>query len=391
MTDIKRVVLIVMDGCGVGALPDAELYGDAFSDTLGHIKEKIPSLELPNLLKLGLGRLHPSFSMEDPPVVEGFYGKMSELSCGKDTATGHWELMGVVTDKPFKTFPQGFPNDIIEMFSKRTSRGVIGNIPASGTEIIETFGELQQQTGNWIVYTSADSVFQIAAHEDVIPLEELYNACEIAYDIVVPYGISRVIARPFLGSKGSFYRTANRHDYTVPPPTPTLLSLLTDNDVPVFGIGKIRDIYANQGVTHHLKASSNDEIAKQLFTAMDLCSYGLIFANFVDFDMLYGHRRNIDGFAKALVDFDKYLEKVLLQLKEGDLLMITADHGNDPTMQGTDHCREYVPIFVYNPLNKKGGSLGIRTSFADVGQTIATALHVKGKNIGISFLNEVQK
>ncbi len=385
---IKRIVLIVLDGCGCGALPDADRYGDAGADTLAHLIRATPGIQLPNLSAWGLGALHPATGLPRAEHPRASYGRMAERSIGKDTATGHWELMGVVTNQPFVTFPEGFPKEMIDAFTEATGRGVLGNCVASGTEIIQALGEEHQRTGRWIVYTSADSVFQVAAHEETIPLEELYRACETAYGIVTPRGVARVIARPFRGEPGAYYRTENRHDYTVPPPSETVMQKVVGAGIEVTGIGKIRDIFAGRGVSRHIRATNNADITRRTIEAVRGGITGLIFANLVDFDMLYGHRRNPEGMGRALEAFDAALPDLEAVLSPGDLAIVTADHGNDPTWHGTDHCREYVPLLVYVP-GKEGRRLGTRSTFADVGATIADAFGVPGTGVGTSFLEEV--
>lgn len=383
-----RVFLIVLDGCGVGAMPDAAEYGDVGANTLRHTLETCPTA-LPNLARLGLGRLCAAPGLEAIAAPEGSFGRLAEASKGKDTATGHWEIMGVVTQTPFITFPQGFPDDLIAEFSRRVGRGVLGNCTASGTEIIQTLGEEHQKTGKLIVYTSADSVFQIAAHEETVPLDELYHICKIAYDLVTPRGVARVIARPFLGVPGAYKRTENRHDYTVPPPSETVMQQLVARAIPVTGVGKIQDIYAAVGVTHHVRATNNRDITARTIELAKSDRTGLVFANLVDFDMLYGHRRNVAGFAGALKAFDDALPQLLEAFHEDDLLILTADHGNDPTMPGTDHCREYVPVITWTRRKPLGTDLGIRSSFGDIGATIAQYFGTPGTGVGTSFLQEV--
>lgn len=382
-----RVFLMVLDGCGVGAMPDAKEYGDDQANTVRHALERVAT-ELPNLSQLGLGCICPSPGLPAAAQPLASYGKMAEASRGKDTATGHWEIMGVVTQVPFITFPNGFPAELIAEFSRRVGRGVLGNIPASGTEIIQTLGEQHQKTGDLIVYTSADSVFQIAAHEETVPLEELYRICELAYELVTPQGVARVIARPFVGEPGRYKRTENRHDYTVPPPSRTVMQSLVAGDIPVTGVGKIRDIYAGVGVSHHVKATNNADITARTLELVKSDREGLVFANLVDFDMLYGHRRDPVGFASALKAFDNALPQFLASMRPTDLLLLTADHGNDPTFHGTDHCREYVPVLAYSPSQPSGKDLGIRASFADLGETVADYFGVPGTGIGKSFLQE---
>jgi phosphopentomutase len=386
----NRIVLMVLDSAGIGEMPDAADWGDAGADTLGHILESRP-VDLPNLQKLGLGNIRP---LKDLPAIEnpiGGYGKCTLLSNGKDTTTGHWEMAGIVLKKAFPTFPQGFPERIINEFvSEARVPGVLANVPASGTEIIRQFGEEHVKTGKPIVYTSADSVFQIAAHEEIIPIERLYEICEIARKILDGEDkVGRVIARPFVGETAeTFKRTENRHDYAVAPPPDNLLPLLKDNGLDVVCIGKIASIYDSCGVTEDLTAKNNDQSIDQSVKALNAESRGLIFSNLVDFDMLYGHRRDTEGYARALEHFDRRLPEILDAMRADDLLIITADHGNDPTKEGSDHTREYVPLLVYGKSARANVDLGTRASLADIGQTIAENFGLRLKD-GESFLNEI--
>ena len=381
---------MVLDSAGIGEMPDAADWGDAGADTLGHILESRP-VDLPNLQKLGLGNIRP---LKDLPAIEnpiGGYGKCTLLSNGKDTTTGHWEMAGIVLKKAFPTFPQGFPERIINEFvSEARVPGVLANVPASGTEIIRQFGEEHVKTGKPIVYTSADSVFQIAAHEEIIPIERLYEICEIARKILDGEDkVGRVIARPFVGETAeTFKRTENRHDYAVAPPPDNLLPLLKDNGLDVVCIGKIASIYDSCGVTEDLTAKNNDQSIDQSVKALNAESRGLIFSNLVDFDMLYGHRRDTEGYARALEHFDRRLPEILDAMRADDLLIITADHGNDPTKEGSDHTREYVPLLVYGKSARAGVNLGTRASLADIGQTIAENFDLKLKD-GAGFLNRI--
>ncbi|HEY0458112.1 MAG TPA: phosphopentomutase [Pyrinomonadaceae bacterium] len=385
-----RIVLMVLDSAGIGEMPDAAAWGDAGSDTLGHILES-RTVNLPQLQKLGLGNIRP---LKDLPAVEnpvGNYGKCTLKSNGKDTTSGHWEMAGIILKKAFPTFPEGFPPRIINEFVERARiPGVLANVPASGTEIIKQFGEEHVRTGKPIVYTSADSVFQIAAHEEVIPVERLYEICHIAREILDGEDrVGRVIARPFVGeSAANFKRTENRHDYAVPPPTDNLLPLLKDNGLDVVCIGKIASIYDSLGVTEDLTAKNNDQSIDQTINALKGNARGLIFSNLVDFDMLYGHRRDTEGYAKALEHFDARLPEIFDALRAGDLFIITADHGNDPTAAGSDHTREYAPLLVYGKSAKNGVNLGTRQSLSDIGQTIAENFGLELKD-GVSFLNEI--
>jgi len=379
---------MVLDSAGIGEMPDAAGWGDAGADTLGNIL-KSRKVEVPNLQRLGLGNIR---SLEGVPAAKdpiGSYGKCALKSNGKDTTTGHWEMAGIVLEKAFPTFPDGFPKKIIDEFSWRAGiPGVLGNVPASGTEIIKKFGEQHIRTGKPIVYTSADSVFQIAAHEQVIPVVRLYEICEIARKMLNgEFEVGRVIARPFLGdSSTGFKRTENRHDYAVPPPSGNLLPMLKDEGLDVVCIGKIASIYDSVGVTEDLAAKNNDQTVEQTVNALGAHTKGLIFSNMVDFDMLYGHRRDTDGYAKALERFDSQLPAILDAMREDDLLILTADHGNDPTFRGSDHTREYVPLLVCGKKAKPGVDLGTRESLADVGQTIAANFNLKLHH-GASFLD----
>ena len=381
---------MVLDSAGIGAMPDAAEWGDAGADTLGNIL-KTRTVNLPNLQSLGLGNIRP---LDGVPAVEspiGSYGKCILRSNGKDTTTGHWEMAGIILQKAFPTYPNGFPDRIIERFvAEAKVPGVLGNIPASGTEIIKQLGEEHVRTGKPIVYTSADSVFQIAAHEEVVPVDRLYEMCEIARRILDGEDrVGRVIARPFLGSTASdFKRTENRHDYAVPPPNENLLPLLKDNGLDVVCVGKIASIYDSVGVTKDLTAKNNDQTVDQTVNALKADSRGLIFSNLVDFDMLYGHRRDPEGYAAALEHFDSRLPEIFDAMRDGDLLILTADHGNDPTFRGTDHTREFAPLLVYGKSAKPGVDLGTRGSLADIGQTIAENFGLKLK-AGESFLPEV--
>ncbi len=389
MAQFDRITLIVLDGAGIGAMPDAPEWGDAGSDTFGHICES-RQLSLPNLSSLGLGNIRPLSGVAKIEKPLGSYGKCALRSNGKDTTTGHWEMAGIILERAFPTYPNGFPQSVIDEFIARTGvPGILGNIPASGTEIIKELGEEHVKTKKPIVYTSADSVFQIAAHEEVIPLDRLYQICEIARDILRgEHEVGRVIARPFLGQPGSFYRTENRHDYAVPPPRENLLPLLSGNGFDVVSIGKIASIYDSQGVTQDLTAKNNEQSIDQTIRALKDDTRGLIFSNLVDFDMLYGHRRDTEGYARALEHFDARWPEIEDAMRDNDLLMITADHGNDPTYPGTDHTREYAPLIVYGKKAQAGVDLGTRSSLADIGKTIADNFAV-GLRAGESFLKSV--
>ncbi|MCX7639275.1 MAG: phosphopentomutase [Pyrinomonadaceae bacterium] len=388
----RRVCLIVLDSVGIGEMPDAEKWNDRGADTLGNIL-KTYKLKLENLRQLGLANIRAFESL--PPVSSpaGNYGKCALKSNGKDTTTGHWEITGIILQKAFPTYPNGFPSEIIEKFIYEAKLpGILGNIPASGTEIIKQLGEEHIKTGKPIVYTSADSVFQIAAHEDVIPVERLYEICRIARRILDgEHKVGRVIARPFVGSSAeNFKRTENRHDYAVSPPKNNLLPMLKDKGFEVVGIGKITSIYDAVGITRDFVAKNNSQAIDQTIRALkEIESEGLIFSNLVDFDMLYGHRRDVKGYAQALEYFDLRLSEILEALQEEDLLILTADHGNDPTYKGTDHTREYVPLLVYGKKAKQGINLGTRESLADIGQTIAENFGLKLEQ-GKSFLDEIR-
>jgi phosphopentomutase len=384
-----RAIVIVLDGVGVGALPDAASYGDRGSNTLGNVAKRVP-LEVPALRRLGLGRVVPLGGVERDRSPVGAIGRMAEASAGKDSVTGHWELTGLVLDRPFPVFPHGFPAEVLDEFSRRTGRGVLGNRAASGTAIIEDLGPAHLATGSFIVYTSADSVFQIAAHETVVRVEDLYRACGIAYELVSEgLGVGRVIARPFVGERGSFRRTANRRDFALPPPAETLLDRLTSAGVHVVAIGKIDDLFAGRGLSEAYHTNSDAEGMDQVDRQMERLPAGLIFANLVDFDTLFGHRNDVAGFAENLERFDARLSALLSRLRDDDVVIITADHGNDPTTPSTDHSREYVPLIVTGRRIREGVDLGTRSTFADVGQTLADAFALSPLSHGRSFLPEI--
>jgi phosphopentomutase len=389
-THFERVIWIVLDSVGIGELPDAADYGDVGRDTLGHVARSRP-LGLTNLVRLGLANIKPLDHLSPPAHPIGNFGKGTTVSPGKDTTTGHWEMAGIWLDQAFPVYPHGFPPALIQEFERRIGRHTLGNKPASGTEIIKELGEEHVRTGFPIVYTSGDSVFQIAAHEDVIPIAELYRMCEIARALLDgPNRVGRVIARPFDGPSGSFRRTERRHDYAVEPPRPMLLDVLADHGIPVFGVGKIHDIYNGRGVGNYVTTKNNSDGMAKLAEALLRQSSGLIFANLVDFDMLYGHRKDVEGFARSLEEFDVLLGPLLSSLRPSDLLLITADHGcdPDPVNPTTDHSREYVPILAYHPGSPSGANLGIRSTLADMGQTIADNF---GASIphGTSFLQSI--
>jgi phosphopentomutase len=384
-----RVILLVLDSVGVGELPDARTYGDAGSDTVGNIARRIP-LAVPHLRRLGLARVASLDA--DPASLEpvGAYGKMAESSPGKDSVTGHWELMGLVLERPFPVFPNWFPADVIREFERRIGRRILANKAASGTAIIEELGAEHVATGRPIVYTSADSVFQIAAHEDVVPLADLYRWCEIAFEMVgLGMGVGRVIARPFIGAAGAFRRTANRRDFALTPFAPTLLDRVKEAGLPVIAIGKIEDLFAGRGITSAVHTSSDEHGMDEVLLAMKATPRGLIFANLVDFDTQYGHRNDPAGYAANLERFDRRLGELLPELAPGDMLIVTADHGNDPTTPSTDHAREYVPVFVAGAGVRPGVDLGTRQSFSDLGQTVAELFKVGPLAHGTSFLGEI--
>jgi phosphopentomutase len=385
----RRAIVIVMDSVGVGELPDAAAYGDQGSDTVGNIAKQVP-LQLPTLRSLGFERIARIGASATTGRPAAAFGRMAEASAGKDSVTGHWEMMGVVLDRPFPTFPHGFPAQIIAEFARRTGRGILGNKAASGTQIIDELGAEHMRTGALIVYTSADSVFQIAAHEDVVPVPELYRVCEIAYELAAEgLGIGRVIARPFVGAPGLFMRTANRRDYALPPAGETLLDRVKAASIPVVAIGKIEDLFAGRGVTHALHTRSDDDGMDRIEEQMATVDRGFIFANLVDFDTQYGHRNDVEGYARNLERFDGRLAGVLPRLRTDDLLAVTADHGNDPTTASTDHAREYVPLLITGAHVKRGVDLGVRKTFADLGQTLAGLFGVGRLAHGTSFLSEI--
>jgi phosphopentomutase len=383
-----RVILIVLDSVGIGAMPDAVEYGDAGRDTLGHIAE-MRGLRVPNLVRLGLANIRPLAGLTAVPAPAGGYGKAALLSPGKDTTAGHWEMAGIILDRPFPTYPHGFPREIIGAFEMAIGRKTLGNLPASGTEIIKQLGEDHLKSGSPIVYTSADSVFQVAAHEDIVSVEELYRICSIAREILQgPHRVGRVIARPFAGKPGGFFRTERRHDFAVEPPRPMLLDVLEEGGFEVIGIGKIPDIFLNRGITRTAPGKNNQQALGSTLDAILSPSKGLIFTNLVDFDMLYGHRRDMAGYGQAIEDVDAFLPRLILKMAPSDLLIITADHGCDPRGPSTDHSREYVPILITGQRVRGNVNLGTRETLADIGQTIAENF---GSAIpsGKSFLGEI--
>ncbi len=384
----RRVIWIVLDSVGIGEMPDADQYGDRGSDTLGNIARQ-RQLHLPNLCRLGLANIKPLSGLTPDPAPMGSFGKCALASPGKDTTTGHWEMAGIHLEKPFPLFPHGFPPEIMNEFESRIGRRAIGNKAASGTEIIQELGEEHMRTGSPIVYTSADSVFQVAAHEEVIPLFELYKICETARDILRgPYEVGRVIARPFEGSPGNFKRTTNRHDYAVPPPKGMLLDQLADRGVDIFSIGKIFDVFLGRGIREYEKTKSNADGMAKTLGAMESTKSGLIFVNLVDFDQLYGHRNDVEGYARALEEVDAWLPHFESKLEPSDLAILTADHGCDPTTPSTDHSREYVPLLIYGKRARGGVNLGVRETLSDIGETVADNF---GTRIacGRSFLNDL--
>lgn len=372
MSLIRKITIVVLDGTGIGALPDAGRYGDEGSNTLGNLSEAVGGLKVPHLQQLGLGNIGPIKGVPPATKPVAAWGKMAERSPGKDTTTGHWEIAGVILDRPFPVYPNGFPPEIITAFEKRIGRRVLGNKPASGTAIIEELGAEHMRTGYPIVYTSADSVFQIAAHEEVIPVAELYRMCEIARSILTgEHAVARVIARPFVGQPGNFRRTERRHDFSLPPPRPTLLEALTARGYTVAGIGKVSDIFAGRGITQSIPVKNNTENIRRTIEAVREMVPGIVFTNLVDFDTLYGHRNDPVGFARALEEFDAALPELMAAVAPDGALFITADHGCDPTTPSTDHSREYVPLLVWGPRLRGGVALGVRATFADVAATIA--------------------
>ncbi|UOQ48048.1 phosphopentomutase [Gracilibacillus caseinilyticus] len=392
MKPFKRVFLIVLDSVGIGEAPDAEQFNDSGADTLGHIAAHMNGLNMPNIGLLGLSNIREIKGIEKAAKPMAHYTKMQEASNGKDTMTGHWEIMGLHIEQPFQTFPDGFPEDLIQTLEEKTGRKIIGNKPASGTEIIEELGEHHVKTGDLIVYTSADSVLQICAHEDVIPLDELYEICETARALTMneTYMIGRVIARPFVGEVGNFERTSNRHDYALKPFGRTVMNELADASFDVVALGKISDIYDGEGVTSSIRTKDNDDGMEKFIQSMDDEFHGLHFLNLVDFDAKYGHRRDPRGYGEALEAFDGRLPEMLAKLQEDDLFIITADHGNDPVHHGTDHTREYVPLLVYHNQIAEGKELPIRETFADIGATIADNFGVTLPVNGKSFLKDIK-
>jgi phosphopentomutase len=388
----KKVILIVLDSVGVGELPDAANYGDVGSDTLGNISKAIGGLRLPNMEKLGLGNITGIKNIIKAEKPTGSFGKCEELSIGKDTVTGHWEIAGVVLRKPLNTYPKGFPKDIIKEFESKIGRKIIGNKVASGTEIIKELGEEHIKTGYPIVYTSADSVFQIAVHEDMISLEELYRMCSIARKMFIgEKAIGRIIARPFIGKDGEFTRTSNRRDFALDPFDKTMLDYIKEKGLNVMAVGKIEDIYNKRGITDAVHINNNMDGVDKTLEYMKEDKKGLIFTNLVDFDMLYGHRNDVQGYAKALIDFDNRMPEIISLMNDEDILILTADHGCDPTTSSTDHSREHIPVIIYGKRIKGGINIGIRKSYSDIGKTILDLLNVENDLYGESFAKKIWK
>lgn len=386
----KRVFLIVLDSAGIGAAPDAERFHDAGSDTMGSCV-KSGKLNVPNMVRLGLYNIEGTSFYKPEEYVTGCYGKLTEKSAGKDTTMGHWEIAGVVSPAPMPTYPNGFPDEIIDEFKKRTGRGVLCNRPYSGSEVIKDYGEQHLKTGDFIVYTSADSVFQVAAHEEKVPLEELYRCCQIARDILQgEHGVGRVIARPFIGEY-PYTRTVNRHDFSLEPPGQTVMDAMIREGKHVIGVGKIYDIFAGRGIRESYPNKGNDLNMVQTLECMNQDFTGLCFVNLVDFDMMYGHRNDVEGYVNALNKVDQQLGMLMERMQEEDILIVTADHGCDPGFAGTDHTREYVPCLCYGKCLKQGVNLGIRNSFADIAKTVAEYLDVTFDGDGESFFEEIQK
>ncbi|HBV69119.1 MAG TPA: phosphopentomutase, partial [Clostridiales bacterium] len=387
---INRAVLIVLDSVGVGELPDAAEYGDVGSNTVKNIYKTIENFSLPNLEKMGLLNINGFEDIKKSEEYTGTVAKCNEKSKGKDTTTGHWEISGLILDKPFPTYPNGFPENFMKKFEERVGRKTIGNYAASGTEIIKVLGKEHVDTGNLIVYTSADSVFQIAAHEEVVPLEELYEICAAAREMLQgEHGVGRVIARPFTGTEGNYTRTSNRKDFSLIPPKDTLLDYVSKSGLDVYAIGKIEDIFVNKGITRSNHTHSNEEGIEATLDALKEDFKGLIFTNLVDFDMVYGHRNNVQGYADALKYFDDKLPEIVAGLKDGDVLIITADHGCDPTTESTDHSREYIPLIVYGKRIKGNNNLGVLDTYASIGKTILDMFKIENDIAGESVLGNI--
>ncbi|WP_107942359.1 phosphopentomutase [Metasolibacillus fluoroglycofenilyticus] len=392
MKAFKKIHVIVMDSVGIGEAPDAHKFGDVGSNTLGHIAEEMNGLKMPTMESLGLSNIRELQGIAKVDEPKAYYGMMQEASVGKDTMTGHWEIMGLNIDKPFKVYPDGFPQELIAQLEARIGRKVLCNKPASGTAVIDDFGQEHMETGAIIVYTSADPVLQIAAHEEIIPLEELYKICEIARELTLQpeYLVGRVIARPFVGQPGNFTRTANRHDYALTPFGRTTMAEMKDAGLDVIAIGKISDIFNGDGVTESIRTKNNTDGMDKMVEVAQRDFHGMSFLNLVDFDANFGHRRDPIGYGEALEEFDRRLPEVLSKLGEDDLLLITADHGNDPTFPGTDHTREYVPLIVYSPRFNGGVELPLRETFADIAATIADNFKIAAPEFGTSFLQRLK-
>lgn len=390
---MKRAILVVLDSVGVGELQDAKSYGDEGSHTLDHVYKACNGLEIKELEKLGLGNIEGVNELKKCSKPVGAYGRCKEASKGKDTVTGHWEIAGVILEKPLNTYPEGFSEEIIEEFKKRANvKGILGNVVASGTQIIEELGEEHVKTGYPIIYTSADSVFQIAAHEDVISVEKLYEMCQVARDMLVDkWAVGRVIARPFIGEAPNFKRTSNRRDYSLDPFNKTMLEYLKENNLEVAVVGKIEDIYNRKGITSAVHTKNNMDGVDKTLEYMDTVKEGLIFTNLVDFDMLYGHRNDPKGYGKALEDFDNRLQEIYSKMTDEDIFIITADHGCDPTTSSTDHSREHIPVLVYGKNVKPGVNIGTRERFSDIGKTILDFFNVKNELVGDSFFNKIME
>lgn len=388
---INRIIWIILDSVGIGELPDAKLFGDVGSNTLENIA-KATRLDLPNLYSLGLGNIDGVVHLDKVKEPKGAYCKMGQLSNGKDTTIGHWEMTGIYSPNPLPTYPNGFPKEVIDAFIEQTGRNILANKPASGTAIIDELGEEHMKTGKLIVYTSADSVFQIAAHEDIVPLEELYRYCSIARDILKgEHAVARVIARPFIGKPGNFKRTENRRDFSLLPPSKTILDLVKESGKDVIAIGKIEDIFAGQGITKAVHTKNNMDGVDKTLHYIRQENEGIIYTNLVEFDMTWGHRNDVIGYANGLMEFDKRLPEIFDAMKDTDILLINADHGCDPTTESTDHSREYIPFIAYGKELKQGVNLGIRKTFADIGQTIAEIFNLPKLKIGESFYQEIKK
>lgn len=388
---MKKAILIVLDSVGIGEMPDAHLYGDEGSNTLGNIARAVGGMDIPNLEALGLGNIAPIEGVKPQKSPTAAFGKAAELSVGKDTVTGHWEMAGVILRDPLKTFPEGFSEEIIRTFEEKIGRKSIGNVVASGTEIIERMGEEHMKTGFPIIYTSADSVFQIAAHEEIIPLAELYRYCQIARDMLVGgWQVGRVIARPFLGTPGNFQRTGNRKDYALNPFNKTILEYVKEDGQNVMCVGKIEDVFNKIGVTHAVHTKNNMDGVDETLNYIAQPMSGLVWSNLVDFDMMFGHRNDYMGYYNAIREFDVRLPEILEKLGDEDILIITADHGCDPTTASTDHSREYIPLLIYGKSIRAGSTMGVRKSFSDIGKTILDYLDIPNELYGESFLKEIQ-